>query len=81
MDTVFVSLFELIEAPHRVHTAEEVNCRAFSMRRQKLDKLCRGYKLLRPRLTKYCWGYVPRVPGGDDACGCALVMLSSSCPI
>jgi len=28
MDTVFVSLFELIEAPHRVHTAKEVrpNC-------------------------------------------------------
>jgi len=28
VDTVFVSLFELIEASHRVHTANEVNCHA-----------------------------------------------------
>jgi len=28
MDTVFVSLFELIEASRRVHTAKEINCHA-----------------------------------------------------
>ena len=66
MVTVFVSLFELIEAPQRVH---RLNAMLFSMRQQKLDKLCRGYKILRPRLTKRCWGRVPGVPGGVDAYG------------
>jgi len=61
MDTVFVSLFELIEASRRVH---RFNAMSFSMRQQKLDKFCRGYKVLRPRLTKHCRG---RVPGGVDA--------------
>jgi len=68
MVTVFVSLFELIEAAHRVHTAPgRLTAVSFSMRQQKLDKLCRGYKILRPRLTKHCWGRVPGVPGGVDA--------------
>jgi len=64
MDTVFVSLFELIEASCRVH---RFNAMSFSMRQQKLDKFCRGYKVLRPRLTKHCRGRVPGVPGGVDA--------------
>ena len=64
MDTVFVSLFELIEASRRVH---RFNAMSFSMRQQKLDKFCRGYKVLRPRLTKHCWGRVPGVAGGVDA--------------
>jgi len=64
MDTVFVSLFELIEASRRVH---RFNAMSFSMRQQKLDKLCRGCKVLRPRLTKHCRGRVPSVPGGVDA--------------
>jgi len=51
MDTVFVSLFELIEASRRVH---RFNAMSFSMRQQKLDKFCRGYKVLRSRLTKHC---------------------------
>ena len=69
MVTVFVSLFELIEAAHRVHTAPgRLTAVSFSMRQQKLDKLCRGYKTLRPRLTKYCRG---RVPGGVDAYVCS----------
>ena len=64
MDTVFVSLFELIEASRRVH---RFNAMSFSMRQQKPDKCCRGYKVLRPRLTKRCRGRVPGVPGGVDA--------------
>jgi len=60
-----MSLFELIEASHSVHTAPRwLTAVSFSMRQQKLDRLCRGYKILRPRLTKHCWG---RVPGGVDA--------------
>jgi len=40
MDAVLVSLFELVEAPYHVHTADENNCHALcSMRQQKLDKL------------------------------------------
>ena len=50
MDTVFVSLFELIEASRRVHGFTAMS---FSTLQQKLDKLCRGYKVLLPRLTKY----------------------------
>jgi len=43
-----MSLFELIEALHRVHRFSAV---LLSMPQQKLDKLCREYKMLRPRLT------------------------------
>jgi len=43
--TVFVSLFEFVEALHRVHTAKKVTAMQISMRlQQKLDKRCRGYK-------------------------------------
>ena len=56
IDTVFVSLFELVEALHRL-PPRRLTATQFSMRlQQKLDKLCRGYKLLHPRLTKYCRG-------------------------
>jgi len=70
MDTVFVSLFELIEASRRVY---RFNAMSFSMRQQKLDKFCRGCKVLRPRLTKHCRGRVPSVPGGVDAYGVAVI--------
>ena len=70
MDTVFVSLFELVEASRRVH---RFNAMSFSMRQQKLDKFCRGYKVLRPRLTKHCRRRVPSVPGGVDAYGVAVI--------
>jgi len=42
MDTVIVSLFELVEASRRVH---RFTAMSFSMRRQKLGKLCREYKI------------------------------------
>jgi len=76
MNTVFMSLFELIEASRRVH---RFNAMSFSMRQQKLDKFCWGYKVLRPRLTKHCRGRVPGVPGGVDAYDCRrLGMLKMS---
>ena len=79
MDTVFVSLFELIEASRRVH---RFNAMSFSMRQQKLDKFCRGYKVLRPRLTKHCRGRVPGVPGGVDAyaIGTYYFRVHGACP-
>jgi len=71
IDTVFVSLFELVEALHTL-PPKRLTAMQFSMRlQQKLDKLCRGYKLLRPRLTNraYWRGRVPGVPNGVDAYG------------
>ena len=54
MDIVFVSLFKLIEALHRVHTAPRgLTAVSFSMRQQKLDKVCWGYKILCARLMNY----------------------------
>jgi len=72
-----MSLFELIEAPHRVRTApRRLTAMTFSMRQQKLDRFCPGYKIVGLRLTKFPASPVALALAGVVVAGCVSVSAS-----